>query len=273
MLEWLPPGTELVRDVSAAAWILAELKPWDVAQGVRLHSFAPSGFASYARIFHPAGSSPAFGGALEQDRGVRWRALGRERGIDLSSDVSFSEVSGVDPEDQDRFDEIQPDDGNLPRGTCAALARILSSHTKDPDACWFCLWEGNGAFWSGSHTPLYEGERDPRRVEELRAEAKAQDDLLEHTPRVEAQDRAYFLFRGPLVAASSFAPDGWYTSPNLWWPDDRAWIVVTEVDGYSTYLGGPESLVADVLGSLEVEAIEVSSDVHMDPGPYRPRWR
>lgn len=272
MLEWLPPGTELVRDVSAADWILARLKPWD-PQGVRLHSFAPSGFEAYARIFHPAGFRPAFAGALDPDSGIRWAALGLERGIALTADIAFSEVSGIGPEDQERLDEIQPDDGNLPPETCEALARILLRHTTTPESCWFCLWDGNGAFWSSSHTPLYTVEKDPRRVEKGRARAQAQDELFERTPRVGAENREYFLFSGPLGSACSFLPDGWYSSPNLWWPDDHSWIVVTEVDGYSSYVGGTRLAITDVLESPEVETIEVPLDVHMDPEMSRPWWR
>ena len=54
MLDWLPAGTELRRDVTAADWIVSKLRPWD-PEGVRLGSFAPRGFEMYARIFHPAG--------------------------------------------------------------------------------------------------------------------------------------------------------------------------------------------------------------------------
>ncbi len=62
-------------------------------------------------------------------------------------------------------------------------------------------------------------------------------------------------------------------SPNLWWPDDRSWIVVTEIDGYSTYVGGSLAAITEIVTSLDVEAIEVSLEVCMDPGPYPPRWR
>ena len=85
--------------------------------------------------------------------------------------------------------------------------------------------------------------------------------------------RTNFLFRGPLSAACTFEPSGAYTTPNLWWPDDRAWVVVTEIEGYSTYVGGGRAAIYDVLASLDVESIEVTLDTHMDPGPWPPRWR
>jgi hypothetical protein len=105
------------------------------------------------------------------------------------------------------------------------------------------------------------------------ADARAQDAILHSTPKVEAEHRSHLLFRGPLDAACAFEPAGWYDSPNLWWPDDRSWIVVTEVDGYSTYVGASQSAIQDILGSPDLESIAVPHDVYTDPGPYRPRWR
>jgi hypothetical protein len=91
-----------MRDISTADWVLARLKPWDPA-GVRLDSFAPSGFEAYARIFHPAGYRPGWIGDLDPGIGVRWAVLGAERGITLSPDVAFCEVSGFGPEEQDQL--------------------------------------------------------------------------------------------------------------------------------------------------------------------------
>ena len=272
MLDWLPAGTELRRDVRAADWVVSKLRPWD-PEGVRLGSFAPRGFEMYARIFHPAGYRPAFSEAPDPDSCVRWAALGADRGIRLSADVSFSEVSGIGPEDQHGLDDIGPSDGQLPPVTCEALSRILRSHTKTPHVCWFCLWEGNGAYWSTSHSPLYPDGASASEIQRYWALGKAEDAYLAATPRVEAQARSYFLLRGPLVAACAIEPAGWYVSPNIWWPDDRSWIVVTEVDGFSTYIGGTRTAIEDVVASSELEAIEVPLSVRMDPGPYRPRWR
>jgi hypothetical protein len=169
--------------------------------------------------------------------------------VALSPDIAFCEVSGIGLDEQDRLDGMAPADGQLPLATCEALARVLRSHTTTPETCWFCLWEGDGSFWSTSHSPLYSDGASASEIEQHRALGQAQDEFLESMPRVEAEARSYFLCRGPLAAAYSFEPDGWYLSPNLWWPEDRSWIVVTEVDGYSTYLGGSRVTIGDVLAS------------------------
>jgi hypothetical protein len=247
------------------------VSPWD-PEGVRLESFAPPGFEMYARVFHPAGFRPALAGALDPGSGLRWAALGADRGIPLSPDVSFAEISGIGPEDQHGLDEIGPSEGKLPPETCEALVRVLRSHTAT-ETCWFCLWEGDGAFWSTAHSPLYADDASALEIERYRARGKAQDEFLRATPKVEAPARSYFLLRGPLVAAFGFEPAGWYVSPNIWWPDDRSWVVVTEIDDFSTYVGGARAAIEDVVASSELEAIEVPLHVRMDTGPYRPRWR
>jgi hypothetical protein len=76
--------------------------------------------------------------------------------------------------------------------------------------------------------------------------------------RVEAPDREYLLFRGPVTAVTSASTgaagmDGGADlsrfgglGPNLWWPADRAWVVASEIDLAWTYVAGPPA-VADAL--------------------------
>jgi hypothetical protein len=188
--------------------------------------------------------------------------------------VAFIEVAGIDPGDQRVFDEIGPSDGRLPPEVCRHLALVLTDHTTTPETAWFCLWEGNGAWWSHAHGPWFDPEDDPLEIERLRTEREAQDELLSATPKVDGPiDRNYFLFRGPLSSACAFEVDGWYIGPNLWWPNDRAWIVITEIEGYSTYVGASRETAEALLVDPEIETIEVPLDVRMDPGPYRPRRR
>jgi hypothetical protein len=270
VLAWLAPGVTLMTDVSPADWVVERLRSWD-PDGARLESFAPDGFEAYARLFHPAGNRPSHRGALGPSTAMKWADMARAKGITLSPDTTFSEVSGFGPNDQ--LDELAPMAGELPPETCDALSTVLRPHTRTPDRCWFCLWDGNGSFWSQSHAPLLPPGATRDETDQYWATARAQDGILGSTPRVKTHARRYFLFRGPLDAACTFEPSGWYTSPNLWWPDDRAWIVVTEIDGFSTYVGGTRALLQDALASPDVETIEVTLKTHMDPESSRPSWR
>ncbi len=76
--------------------------------------------------------------------------------------------------------------------------------------------------------------------------------------------REQFLFRGHVRAACSLEPmPGDYVSPSAWWPDDRAWMVVTEVDGFTTYVGGTRDAIDAILTSSDLESIEVPHDVRL----------
>ena len=70
-------------------------------------------------------------------------------------------------------------------------------------------------------------------------------------------------------------------SPNLWWPEDRAWFVATEIDYAWTYIGGSpvpiEALVVDarleVLPALLTDKPFYDSDTvntALDHTPERP---
>jgi len=69
-------------------------------------------------------------------------------------------------------------------------------------------------------------------------------------PRVYLPGRDYLLFEGLLEGATDF---GWYLtrdhfvpqSPNLFWPEDHAWCIASEIDLYCTLVGGPHALLAN----------------------------
>jgi hypothetical protein len=46
-------------------------------------------------------------------------------------------------------------------------------------------------------------------------------------------------------------------SPNLWWPEDRAWFVTSEIDFAWTYVGGDNSLVEALVSDSRLEALPV----------------
>ena len=51
-----------------------------------------------------------------------------------------------------------------------------------------------------------------------------------------------------------------YRSPNLWWPDDRAWCVATEVDYSWTYVAGTVSCIEELLNDPTLEAIPTTPE-------------
>ena len=82
--------------------------------------------------------------------------------------------------------------------------------------------------------------------------------LPEGTPLFERPGRHYGLTYScnPLAEATwEGRPIG--ISPQLWWPDDRSWIVATEIDLVSTYIACSERLADELMAADQIEAIRV----------------
>jgi hypothetical protein len=144
--------------------------------------------------------------------------------------------------------------GNLAQidpGLLATLCTILGEHTGSPLACWFCIWVGLG--WLRDD-PNAETELAPNLLEALR-----------NTSRLRFPWRDYLLFEGPLDAATEF---GWTLagarfvpeSPNLFWPQDHAWCVATEVDLPFTLVAGSNALAEHLIGHARLEAEQAFAD-------------
>ena len=124
----------------------------------------------------------------------------------------------------------EPEEGSLPQELVPALASVLSRHTGTPEQCWFAIWDGYGCL------------------------AFADD----AAPAFEIPNRRLLLFTGSLTAVrTSFCADSWWQSPSLWWPDDRGWCVETEVDFMSTYGGGTQQCIAELIARDDLEAVAV----------------
>ena len=192
------------------------------AFGSGVKGLVPSGYESYARILHPA-----------------WR-------------------------------------GEMPPSLLSALCELLASHTATPERCWFCLWAGWG--WidgapSATIVSTSTGLGDP-----FVEVPPAFGPEIMNGPRVSLPGRDYILFEGPLAAATELGwrvgelvnevrpdagiePDEFQPqTPSLFWPDDHAWCVATEVDLDSTYLGGSEAMVRALLADTRFEAWRAELD-------------
>jgi hypothetical protein len=58
-------------------------------------------------------------------------------------------------------------------------------------------------------------------------------------------------------------------SPNLWWPDDRAWFVATEIDFDSTFVGGDDPLIAVLVTDRRLEALPIALSARADAAADR----
>jgi hypothetical protein len=236
-----------LRDLTPARWLAAALQKWAGNVG----SVVPGGFEAYARVFHPLQE----GG--HSSSGERWSDVARRNGRIVHSQMQLHQINrppGAPPGEVDAGSSI----GSLPLAPRRALVDILARETTTSGSCWFCMWEG----WS----------LDDRGVSE----------------RVALPHRDYLFYGGDIEMAFALPPEAgvafsyWRPagtpppteaelaaarralqprlSPNLWWPDDRAWCVATEIDFGWTYVGGTYRAIARILASPDLEALPARLD-------------
>jgi hypothetical protein len=136
-----------------------------------------------------------------------------------------------------------------------ALIDVLAGGTSSHESCWFGIWEGYG--WMRGF-PAYTELQPPAEAGGRRPApsfAAENPRPAPTTPRLTINDRDLALYHGSIDQAKAFC--NVEQSPNLWWPDDRAWCVATEIDFSSTYLGGSDAVIEKLLHDERLEAIRV----------------
>lgn len=237
-----PQGMESMRDGSEARWIKEGL--WSSGrtagfEGFRLGCLVPEGFAAYARVLHPA--------SLRTEQGhepVRWSTVASWTGRTVHPNMQFELIAELSERQPYQFEPplwgVRPKRGTFPSVECRATAEALREFTSTPGVCYFCVWEGFGMIDLELYKKAY---------------------------RLEVPSRSYLVFRGPLEAIGSFIEPEWFghaQSPNIWWPEDRAWCVATEIDMMDTYIGGSEECIQRILAHPDLESFPVTIDARID---------
>ena len=118
---------------------------------------------------------------------------------------------------------------------------VLRRHTTTPDRCWLCLWDGYGDL-HGPPAVAYMHVWTSDTPEHLRRPPPPPPKPKLRSSRVRLPHRDYLLFAGSVEQG-----DGWTQGPNLWWPDDRAWCVASEIDLDYTLVGGSDGLCDELI--------------------------
>jgi hypothetical protein len=209
---------------AGAQWITDGVRDFDHTVG----SLLPVGFEAYARVFHPAGRCD--GRELAE---VRWADVARDHDKVMHPLAEWGSLTGTwsktDPEPHRIWDQ-PPSTGRAPARLLRGLAEVLAPHTQAPEHCSFAVWAG----WGG--------------IEERLAGAA----------RFSLPQRPMLLLEGPLAAAA--AVDDWGEPANMWWPEDRAWCVASEIDLMTTYVGGSAGCIAALLADQRLETLPASID-------------
>ncbi len=213
-------------DLGPARWIAPRLHPFNQDTG----SVVPEGFEAYCRVFHPDGP-------IYPDGSFRsWTEIAESNGRIAHPNMQFHMINTPigSPIPDPLHEGSGPSGGTLPPRERQHLLPLLRSETATPEHCCFCIWDGYG-------------------------------DIAVPGPTVNLPKRNYGLYRGPIELAMAPLDVPWNRqSPNLWWPDDHAWIVATEIDYAWTYVGGSQTLIDTVVSDDLLEAMPV----HLDDSPF-----
>ena len=232
-------------EVDQAAWWTVALHPFATDVG----SVIPDVFEAYARVFHPV----VDGEGLRR----RWADLAASNGRVAHREMQLHEIGrplgSPRPERYDRNDWLNRAAwGSLPREELVALSEALASHSTTPGRCWCCVWEGYGQLHGA--VAMFTSTTSGPPVGADPGASIAPGEVLDG-PRVEVPGRSYFLLRGRLSDLAGLFDFLGGQSPNVWWPDDRAWCVATEIDFAWTYVGASTAAIDAVLAERRLEAL------------------
>ncbi len=210
---------EELEAADTVGWIIDGLQGFAANVG----SLVPGGFAAYARVLHPA---------QHDTEAVSWSAVAAANGSVLHAEAQFGKLVGersyCGGVEQGVWND-PPVEGSLPPTLATTLAGVLLKHTATAVRCWFAVWDGYGCLGDVSTLPAFD-----------------------------LPDRRYVLLKGQVIdGARSVCESPWIQSPNLWWPEDHAWMVATEVDLNSTYVGATSDCINDILSTSELESLPV----------------
>jgi hypothetical protein len=241
-------------------WLEAGLsdEPW-------LFGTVPKGFEAYARIFHPAyravedgepssffapmlrkAGGPASEAKVVYSHEVRWSEVAAANGRVAHAAMHWETITGHDAYrlngDQPGIWDQGPEHGALPLGPSIRLCELLAVHTQTAGQCFF----GVSEIWGD-----------------------LPDSFREGAPLV-AGSR---IVSGPLFALpqTSFGHTR-YRGPNLWWPNDHAWCVVSDIDFLETYVGGSGRCIEQLIADPGLEVMQVTpgqsyiDEINPEPG-------
>lgn len=258
------------------------------------NTFVPRGFEAYARVFHPlVRTRQVFPGALESldsesvlvfdEELVTWASSAAQKSVSVGPYARSSEFlpSGIAEHLESWNDDEggqygQSVEGNLETETLGYLASHLARHTTIPDAGVAAVWEG----WGSGSSARYSSSRPPSSrigqfLSRMGRHARARDGRSKTNPKrfpatLELPGRVHSLYAASINA---FADPSWVDaapwidpeidaqSPNVLWPEDRAWVMVTEVDFDSTIVAGSQELIDELVASGDIEALAVDANV------------
>lgn len=167
----------------------------------------------------------------------------------------------------------EADSDRSDREQLRTLLEVLATHTRTPQDCYFCLWEGHGDIHGGSAVSVFTGsdDGDPDAVPAV--EPAFPPEVLDG-PKVVVPARAYFLFQGQLHEADDWgAAPMWSGQPRLHmpepafvWPADHAWCVANDVDPHWAGIGADARVIDQLIADPRLDVVPA------DPSRQQPAY-
>jgi hypothetical protein len=208
---------------------------------------------------------------------VRWREIAEANGKIAHPAMQWPSITAshdIGPGTQPGLWERAPQPDSLPLRLTRVLCEILADFTRTQERCWCAVWEGYGymvGLRSDSTLPRLAMWNRPMIVACGPLSAVPEKSFTDGYRAATMPIRLYPVRATREVWASTGFADapehdtGWesvesYRSPSLWWPDDRAWCVATDVEMRETYLGASRACVNRLLTDERLEIMRVTAD-------------
>jgi hypothetical protein len=274
-------------------WIEPRLGDWST-----MHSVVPRGYPAYVRVFHPVAARLLEWTGTEhhvlEERTLTWSEVAGLTGAVAHPLMQWDRIRRGLAEfgaATRGWDYGKPEQGRMPVDLLARLAAVLSQSGETSVRAG--LWEGNGALYPGSSSVVMlsaadtedETAEDETTEDETAEQASEVDMDIPFSPaewenrKLELPHRAYFVFDADLrrlsepawVEASGWGAIAsfWGNTPNLLWPVDRSWFLVSEIDFDSTVIGCSAEVAAVLMADplLETGMLAEGASLSFDADP------
>lgn len=280
----------ITRRVERGDWLVARS-----SASARVGGIVGHGFDAYARIFHPVPveqidpiqrNEDGFPVTVAEET-WRWSRLADGLGATMHPLVQWPRMTGG----RDYFDlglewrVNPPTDGRLEPAHLATFVGHARLETTTPDEVVAAMWEGwsvpGGGVRYASEVDgdadlpgAGDGPRDDPWAAQRRAVDPAIVDAMRTGPFFSHPEEPfgteYVLMETSLDELSDpgwvfKAGLGWVEGhdglfPQFFWPEDRAWVIGTDIDFTFTIVGGSRRLIDAILADGLFEALEVHED-------------
>ncbi|MEU5776053.1 hypothetical protein ABZ819_22510 [Streptomyces venezuelae] len=155
----------------------------------------------------------------------RWKAWAKDSGVPFHPEMSHRWLRSDEPDPGPRW---MADEGTLDERSRGALARLLAAVSGEQDV--YFAYDLGALLWGAHDEPL------------------VRHGSLAHLEDVRA-------------SLTDVLGD---SGPEFWWPQDRSWVVTTDYDLLSTYVGCSSRTAERILTDDTLEALPVTPHTRVD---------